>query len=156
MNALAGEKGTGLKADQLRAEPYADAKNVGPLNRGDTVEILSKKGAWLQIKTAKNQGWVRILSVKRGDSKASTTNPNDLLNLASGRSGTGQVVATTGIRGLNEEELKAATFNEEETKKLENNTISAESAKKFADAGKLHVIPLKELEAPKTTKEAAQ
>ena len=43
---FAGEAGTALKADILRAEPYADAKTAGNLNKNDAVDILAKKGAW--------------------------------------------------------------------------------------------------------------
>lgn len=134
--ALASETGTALKADSLRAEPFADAKSTGTLNKGDSVEIVSKKGAWLQIKSKTSTGWVRLLSVKRG----STSGGNALggaIDVASGRAGTGKVVSTTGIRGLSAEELKAAKFNEEEMKKMESYTQSASEGEKFATAGGL-------------------
>ena len=132
--AFAGDAGTALKADILRAEPYADAKTAGNLNKNDVVDILAKKGAWLQIKTKSASGWVRILSVKRGG--ASTSN-SSIADIASGRTGTGKVVSTTGIRGLSAEELKAAKFNEDEMKKLESHLVSANDAQQFASAGGL-------------------
>ena len=132
--AFAGEAGTALKADILRAEPFADAKTSGNLNKNDAVDILSKKGAWLQVKSKSANGWVRILSVKRGGASASGSN---IADIASGRAGTGKVVATTGIRGLSAEELKAAKFNEDEMKKMESHAVSASDAQKFASAGGL-------------------
>ena len=132
--AFAGEAGTALKADILRAEPFADAKTSGNLNKNDAVDILSKKGAWLQVKSKSASGWVRILSVKRGGASASGSS---IADIASGRAGTGKVVATTGIRGLNAEELKAAKFNEDEMKKMESHAVSASDAQKFASAGGL-------------------
>jgi uncharacterized protein YgiM (DUF1202 family) len=133
---LAAESGTALKDDTLRKEPYADAKSAGTIKRGDKVDILLKQGAWLQIKSRQATGWVRLLSVKRGESgKANET--AGVLGLASGRAGTGQVVSTTGVRGLNEEDLKSAKFNEEEVKQLEANTITAEQAQQFAGSGGL-------------------
>ena len=51
--SLAGDAGTALKADTLRAEPFADAKSVGNLAKNDAVDIVSKKGAWLQVKSKK-------------------------------------------------------------------------------------------------------
>jgi uncharacterized protein YgiM (DUF1202 family) len=51
IHALAGDAGTALKADVLRAEPFADAKTVGNINKNDTLEIITKKGAWLQVKS---------------------------------------------------------------------------------------------------------
>lgn len=132
--ALGGETGTALKADVLRAEPFADAKTAGNLNKNDRVEILGKKGAWLQVKSKSASGWVRILSVKRGNASSSNSS---LADVASGRTGTGKVVSTTGIRGLSAEELKAAKFNEDEIKKMESYQTSAADAQSFASAGGL-------------------
>ncbi len=132
--ALAGEAGTVIKADVLRAEPFADAKTAGNLNKNDSVNILSKKGAWLQVKSKSASGWVRILSVKRGGSSSSGSS---IADIASGRAGTGKVVSTTGIRGLSAEELKAAKFNEIEMKKMESYQVSSSEAQSFASAGGL-------------------
>ncbi len=134
IHALAGDAGTALKADALRKEPFADAKTVGSLAKNDSVEILSKKGAWLQIKSKKTTGWVRLLSVKRGSAASSGSSVADI---ASGRAGTGKVVSTTGIRGLSAEELKAAKFSEEEMKKMEGYQTSTSDAQSFASAGGL-------------------
>jgi hypothetical protein len=134
IHALAGEAGTALKADTLRKEPFADAKTVGSLAKNDSVEILSKKGAWLQVKSKKSTGWVRLLSVKRG---AASSSASSVADIASGRTGTGNVVSTTGIRGLSAEELKAAKFNEEEIKKMESYQVSTGAAQSFASAGGL-------------------
>lgn len=144
--AIAAETGTALKADSLRTEPYADAKTSGNLSRGDKLEILGKQGAWLKVKTAKTSGWVRLLSVKRNS--AGGNQAAGVLNLASGRAGTGQVVATTGVRGLSEEDLKAAKFNEAEVKTLESYTQTAEQGQKFASSGNLQPVKLGYLPAP--------
>lgn len=133
--AAAAETGVALKADQLRADTFSDAKVVGSVNKNDAVEILNKKGAWLQIKAAGKTGWVRLLTVKRNSS--SGNNVAGVVGVATGRSGTGKVVSTTGIRGLSAEDLKTAQFNEAETKKLESNTVSAEEARKYAISGGL-------------------
>lgn len=137
--AHAGENGTSVKADELKAEPFRDAKTVGALAAGDKVEIIKKDGGWLQIKSAKGSGWVRMLSVRRGEARKTSAGSEvaGLAGLASGRAGTGRVVATTGIRGLNEEELKAAKYNETELKLAESYITSKAEAQKFAAKGKL-------------------
>ena len=134
--ALAGDAGTAIKIDNLRAEPFADAKTIGNLNKNDSVEILSKKGAWLQVKSKKNTGWVRLLSIKRGSANSNGSG-SSVADIASGRTGTGKVVSTTGIRGLSAEELKAAKFNEDEMKKMESYQTSNSDAQSFATAGGL-------------------
>ena len=133
--ALAGEAGTALKADHLKAEPFRDAKTVGSLTSGDTVEILKKQGGWFQVKSAKGSG-----------------DAAGVLGLASGRAGTGRVVATTGIRGLGEEDLKAAKYNELELKKAESFAATQAEARKFAAEGKLVARKVKYLSAPEAAR----
>ncbi|NOT14720.1 MAG: SH3 domain-containing protein [Methylotenera sp.] len=149
LSAIA-ETGSALKNDNLRAEPYADAKLAGDLSRGESLEIIKKQGAWLQVKTKKNTGWVRLLSVKRG-AASSSNQTSGALAVASGRAGTGQVVSTTGVRGLSEQELKAAKFNEAEIKTLESYTLSAEQGKQFAKAGNLETINFANLTSSEST-----
>jgi uncharacterized protein YgiM (DUF1202 family) len=144
--SMAAETGSALKNDSVRFEPFADAKVTGTLNRGDSLEIISKKGAWLQVKSKKSAGWVRLLSVKRGSS-SSSNQVGGVLAAASGRAGTGQVVSTTGVRGLSAEELKAAKFNESEVKALESYTQSAEQGRQFAKAGNLKPFSFPNLKA---------
>ena len=139
IHALAGDAATAIKMDSLRAEPFADAKIVGSLSKNDNVEILSKKGAWLQVKSKKSTGWVRLLSVKRGGTSSSGSSISDI---ASGRTGTGKVVSTTGIRGLSADELKAAKFNENEMKKLESHTLAPSDGQSFASAGGLNATKM--------------
>lgn len=135
--AHAGESGVMLKADVMRAEPYGDAKTVTKLKKGDKVDILQKEGGWYEVKKKKKQGWVRMLSLRKGEARKGSDDAAGLLSVASGRAGTGQVVATTGIRGLNEEELKAARFNEDEIKLAESYGASKEQAQSFAAQGGL-------------------
>lgn len=139
IHALAGDSATAIKIDSLRAEPFADAKTVGSLNKNESIEILSKKGAWLQVKSKKSTGWVRLLSVKRVGASSSGSS---IADVASGRTGTGKVVSTTGIRGLSAEELKAAKFNEVEMKKMESHTLTPSDGQSFASAGGLNATKM--------------
>lgn len=142
------ETGTALKADTLRLEPFSDAKTLSTIAKGESVEILSKKGAWLQIKAKKNTGWVRLFSIKRG-ALTSGNQVKGVVDVASGRAGTGKVISTTGIRGLNAEELKAAKFNEDEIKKLEGYMQTSADAQVFANAGDLKAIQFNYLKGVK-------
>lgn len=134
-SACAAETGVILKPDQLRADAFNDAKVVGNVTKNESVEIVNKKGAWLQIKAGSKNGWVRLLTVKRNS--AGGSNVAGAVGVATGRSGTGKVVSTTGIRGLSADDLKTAQFNEAETARLESYTVSADQAKQFASSGGL-------------------
>lgn len=148
--AHAGESGAAVKADELKAEPFRDAKTVGKLAAGDKVEILKKDGGWFRVKSTRGSGWVRMLSIRRGEARKASTGSEvvGLAGLASGRAGTGRVVATTGIRGLDEEELKAAKFNEAELKLAESFLVSRAQAQQFAAKGKLAARKLDYLPDP--------
>jgi hypothetical protein len=149
-SAGSADTGTLLKADQLRAEPFRDANAVATLAPGDRIEILQRQGGWFRVKTAKGAGWVRMLSVRRGEAgKANAKGEvTGLLSLVSGRAGTGKVVATTGIRGLNEEQLKAAKYSESELKLSDSLVVGRAEAAKFAARGKLAPRAIDYLPAP--------
>jgi len=146
-SAFAGEPGTMLKADELKAAPFRDAKTVGKLASGDKLDILKQQSGWYQVKRGKQTGWVRMLSVRRGAMRKGSE-VTGLAGLASGRAGTGKVVASTGVRGLSEEDLKSAKFDEAETKKMEAHTVSKDDARKFAGQAKLQSVKLSYLPKP--------
>ena len=146
--AWAGDAGTALKADDLKTEPFRDAKTVGSLASGEKVEILDRQGGWFHVSSAKGRGWVRMLSIRRGDPRKGAGDAAGVFGLASGRAGSGQVVATTGIRGLSEEQLKAAKYNEAELKKVESFATTRAAAQKFAAEGKLVARTVEYLPSP--------
>lgn len=141
MPASAAETGTALKADDLRLEPYADAKTVGRLQAGDKVSVLNRSGGWLQVQIGKTKGWVRMLSIRKGAAVKRGNEAAGLLQLASGRAGTGKVVAATGVRGLSEEELKSASFNEAEVATVESYSVSKADAAAAAQKKQLVARP---------------
>jgi len=136
-NAMAAKSGMALRTTDIRKEAFGDAKLVGKLKAKDKVQILAKDRGWLKVKSRKGNGWVRMLSIRKGSYKKSNNEAKGLLSVASGRAGTGKVVASTGIRGLGEEELKAAKFNAQEIKLAESYSVSKAQAQQFANAGKL-------------------
>ena len=137
MPAFAAETGNVIRADGIKVEPFRDAKTIAMLSVGDKVEIVKKNGGWLQIKSPKGKGWVHMLNVRKGDMRKDSGDIGGLLGMASGRAGTGKIVATTGIRGLDEVELQSAKYNETELNLVESYTINRAEAQVFATQGKL-------------------
>jgi hypothetical protein len=150
--AQAAESGTTVKTDSVRSAPFSDAKIITTLPAATRVEILKKDGGWYQIKSAQGSGWIRMLSLRRGDVKAAAGPMSGLAGLASGRAGTGKIVATTGIRGLNEEELKAAHYDEKQIALLESSTSSRAEAQKFAAKARLKARQIDYLAEPGASK----
>lgn len=147
---IAAETGTLLKADALKAEPFRDAATVATLKTGDKVDILQRQGGWFRVKTPRGSGWLRMLSVRRGEAgKASATGTvSGVVGLATGRAGTGKVVATTGIRGLDEEQLKAAAYDAAALQYADSFVQNRAEASRFAAQGKLAPRPMNYLPAP--------
>jgi len=134
------EPGHVIRSCDLMDEPYRDANVLTSLDEGAAIEILKRKGGWLNISVGEQAGWVRMSKIRKGEAAAapdSGTEASGVLELASGRAGTGNVVATTGVRGLSEEELKGAQFNAVEIKKLESFAVPEKQARNFARNGKL-------------------
>jgi hypothetical protein len=148
---LAQEAGVALKDDVLRAEPYADAKQVAAVKKGDTVSILKRTSGWYQVKSGRHQGWLRMLSVRRGQAAqgGAAAEAGGVAALSTGRAGTGQIVSTTGVRGLSEEELKDAKFDEAQIRKAESYAASRADADAFAAKGGLKSQRFDYLQAPK-------
>ncbi len=134
---VAAEMGSMVRGEELKAEPFRDAKSVKQLAVGDKVQITGKDGGWFKVKAGKSSGWVRMLSVRKGEAKSGVSAASSLLALASGRTATGKVMASTGVRGLNEEELKAAAFNAQELQRAESYAAGKADAQQFAAQGKL-------------------
>ncbi len=139
-SSFASSSGFVLRQCMVMDEPYRDANEIASLSKGNTLEILKRKGGWLKISTGELQGWVRMFYIKRGEegNKPSTgTEVSGALGLATGRAGSGNVVAATGVRGLDEEDLKEAEFNGKELKKLKAFYTTNKKADAFARKAKL-------------------
>ena len=101
--AVAGAQQVTISRDsKLLAEPNAGAAVVGELKQGATAEVTGKQGAFVQVKGAGGTGWTFSFNVNYGSSGAAAATPTPQ------RKG---VSSTIGIRGLEEEDLKAAKFD---------------------------------------------
>jgi len=137
---LFAEPGYVIRSSDLMDEPYRDASSLVELEEGTPVEILKRKGGWLKVESKGKTGWVRMSKIRKGKAAgqpAAGSEAKGVLDLASGRAGSGNVVSATGVRGLSEEELKEAKFDAREVNKLESFTVSEKNAVRFAKAGKL-------------------
>lgn len=122
----------------LRSEPRSDAAVAGNLARGATGDAVARQGAWVQVKSAAVTGWlysfnVRFGAVNPGSSSAGTGTGSALGRVFGPRQQV-NVTATIGIRGLEEEDLKQAHFDEGQMRQLDGYAASREQA--AAQAGK--------------------
>ena len=140
--AYAAENGYTLKPTEVKDNPFLDANTVATLAEKTTVEIVARQGAWMKVRTtdAKQQGWIRMLSVRLGNPDQKPQSGGNLLaSLGIGNRPRPSTTATvtTGVRGFSEEDLANAKPNAAEVEKLNSFAATQEEAIKLATSGKL-------------------
>jgi hypothetical protein len=116
--AQAAEKGLIIRAGDLMAQPFIDAAKTGPVTPNQPVTILERRGAWANVESNGKAGWVRLLNLRlepRPGSPAAArpagaSPPVNLANPASLlRTGSSGRTVTTGVKGMDEEDIRNAT-----------------------------------------------
>lgn len=135
--ASAASSGVLIKNETLYAKPVARSASAGRLVRGTPVTIVSRKGGWVQVASGKSRGWVRMFSVRSSGARSAGA-ASELAGWAqAGQRRPGNVVATAGVRGLNEEDLKTAEFSQQGVSDVESYAVSASAARQFASQARL-------------------
>lgn len=115
----------------LQAQPAATAPATGNVKAGTLVDIMARKGFWAQVRGGGATGWLKLSSL----SLDSSGGAGEIAALASGRTGTGNVVSASGGRGLDAADLAGATPDNAAVAALSGTSESA--AAQFAAAGNL-------------------
>jgi uncharacterized protein YgiM (DUF1202 family) len=147
--AFAQETGFTVRDTEVKKEPFSDAQTVGTLAEKTQVKVLARQGGWMQVEAGAQSGWVRMLSI-RMDSGSSgfMSGLKSLFTVA--RTGSSGQTVTTGVRGLDKEDIKNAKPNPEEVKKLASFAASKSDAEKFAAGNpQLKSQKIDYLQAPK-------
>ena len=93
------------KKTVLLSEPKTSATAQTLLSPETKATVVTRKGIWVQIQANGDNGWVKLSSLRFGDSGNYRTSLSDL---KTGREGAGNNVAATGARGLEAETLALA------------------------------------------------
>ncbi|WP_255991909.1 SH3 domain-containing protein [Chitinolyticbacter albus] len=122
------DSGTLIRATPLKQKPLLDAATVSELPANSRLNIVARKGAWMQVKTASGQsGWVKLLNVRTGSAGSGGGGGLGTLGkvITTGSSGT---TVTTGVKGLSAEQIENAKPNFAELDKLKQYQVSSGSA----------------------------
>jgi hypothetical protein len=133
------EPATTVRAVELKATPHADAKTVASLASDAAVDVLTRQGAWVEVKSGRSTGWLKLFDIRavaagNAPAKKGGNGAADALGLAMGTRGSS---VTTGVRGLDAEMLEHATPNAAEFTRLAGYARTKEQAQAFAKAGHL-------------------
>jgi hypothetical protein len=122
----------------LYAEPRLEAAQVTQLKQGASGEVIGKQGAWLNLKTAGGSGWLFSFNVRFQSQKAEGGDGGgSALGRVFGPRQNVNVTAAIGIRGLDEQDLKQASFSDSQMKLLDGYTASKQAAENGARASGL-------------------
>jgi len=134
----AAEPATVIRAAELKQEPASDAATLATLPENTAVDALERKGGWTRVKAGAGEGWVRMLSLRLGGTATAKPGASGLtqaFNVA--RTGTSGTQTTTGVRGLDADQIANAQPNPAELAKLEKFAANRDAAATFATEGKL-------------------
>ena len=106
-SVIAAEVGYRLRNIDLKAKPYLDAATLAKLPGKTEIEILTRQGAWMQVKSkAQGTGYVRMLQL-RLCAPAKAGDGNGWIAVVASPTGparpTTTAAVTTGVRGFSEE-----------------------------------------------------
>jgi hypothetical protein len=136
--AAAAQQVTLERDSPLYSEPRLESGQVAQLKQGATGDVLAKQGAWLNLKTPAGTGWLFSFNVRFPSQKAEGGDGSGAaLGRVFGARRTTSVTSGIGIRGLEEEDLRQATFDGGQMKLLDQYAASKETAEQGARAAGL-------------------
>jgi hypothetical protein len=141
--AAVAEKGLVIRAGDLLAQPFIDAPSAAKLTASQPVTIVERRGPWVSVQANGKTGWVRLLNLRlepavavAGLSRPPTASrPSGLSSLM--RTGSSGRTVTTGVKGMDEEDIRTSTPNYEELTLLEGLGVDAADARASAQRAKL-------------------
>lgn len=149
--ANAAEKGLIIRAGDLLAQPFIDAANAGKLTPSQPVTIVERRGAWVSVQANGKTGWVRLLNVRLEPANAGPviaglappkpkpSNVNGLTSML--RTNSSSRTVTTGVKGMDEEDIRGSTPNYVQLGLLDTLGVDANDAR--ANAGKNKLLERK-------------
>ncbi len=124
----------------LYADSQSDAATLASLPQDAPVEVLQRRGAWTQVKSGAQTGWVRMLNLRfdaQGGAATSGNGGSSLNSLASLGRKSNSGTETNAVRGINEEDLKNAQPNPAAFQKMTTLASDKPTAQKFGTKYKL-------------------
>jgi hypothetical protein len=133
----------------LYSEPRLESAHVTQLKQGATGDVLGKQNGWLNLKTPGGTGWLFSFNVRFPVQKAEASESSSGLGRLFGPRRSVGVTSTIGIRGLEEEDLKQASFNSGQMKLFDSFVASKQAAEERARATGLSPAKVEYLDARK-------
>jgi len=136
------------RATELKDKAAMDARTVATLPENTAVKVLQRSGGWTRIDSGTQSGWVRAFHLRFPTTVDSSAAPagssggggmlSGLTGSLFGRPRTQQAtIATTGIRGLSEEDFQNANPDMAALQRLQSYRVDRATAERFAREARL-------------------
>lgn len=137
------------RATELKDRAAPDARTLSTLAENTEVRVLARAGGWTRVESGGQSGWVRVFHL-RFPASADTATPTSsggflsgLSSMIGGRPRTQQAtIATTGIRGLSPEDLKNASPDPQQLRRMQSYRADRAGAERFAREGRLAAVSI--------------
>lgn len=155
-SSAAEQQGVIVREARVYADASPASRQVGTIRAGTRVSLFGRRGGWEEIFAEQQEliGWIRSYEVRAGnyapqveadeqpDSRGFLSGLAAFSRKASrffspGDSGSNSSTATIGVRGLSEEEIRAARPNAAELAKMQGFASSQQRVSRFAAEGRL-------------------
>jgi len=135
-----------LRDLELLKDPVASAATAGRASKGP-VKILEKKGFWARVRSGQIEGWVKLsdIAVDKADAGLSA--------IETGRKAAGNIVSTSGVRGLDGGDLQNAKPDLRAFEDFQKLRAGKDQARQFASAVGLAT---RQMESPRPAPVASQ
>lgn len=139
--ALAQEQAFTNRATELRERGAADAPAVASLPENTQLKVVSRAGAWTRVEANGQSGWVRAFHLRfapqvQAQGGGGLGAIGSVLGLGGARSESTKL-ASTGIRGLSQEDLKNASPDPQQLRRMQSYRSDRADAERFAREAKL-------------------
>lgn len=131
------------RSTELKDRGAPEAATLRSLPENTEVRVLQRGGGWTRVDAGGQQGWVRVFHLRfPATAQAAESSGGGLGSLTSAL-GFGRqrsqptTIATTGIRGLSQEDLKNASPDGEALRRMQSYRADDDSARRFAREGRL-------------------
>lgn len=130
-SAHAAESGMLIRAGELKAQPFIDAATAEQLPANQPVSIIARQGGWVQVISNGKTGWVRMLNLRLEAAVPGSASSASAALLRTGSSGR---TVTTGVKGMDEADIRNASIDLAELEQL--NTLAIDPVTASAHAAK--------------------
>lgn len=147
-----------VRDTQVRKNPSFSSKKIQPVKKGEQLNRLKRKGGWIYVQKGTSKGWMRSYELRDNKVQFSTSTAKpglsgtieslsrstaSLFGQKASTSTHKSVVATLGVRGLSEDELKNAQPNYSAVDALASYQSNKQQAKALAAAAALKATRIK-------------